>query len=134
MIELDPRALAMALTPHWMLRIREFDDLEIQPCMVVSATADGEIVEPCEPQEAHFWTVYGHWATGGVDAVEDFATDHEPPQPRLARSAARALSRLVRAENSPIAHSAFAASRAARASAAASWRFRISFSAFRVSM
>ena len=29
-------------------------------------------------------------------------------QPRLARSAARAVSRLARAENSPIAHSAFA--------------------------
>jgi hypothetical protein len=67
----------MALTPEWMLRIREFDDLEIQPCMVVSVTDDVENVEPCEPQDAHFWTVYGHWATGGVDAFEDFATEAE---------------------------------------------------------
>jgi hypothetical protein len=77
MIELDPCALATALTPSWMLRIHEFDDLEIEPCMVVSATADGEVVEPCDPHDAHFWTVYGHWATGGVDAFEDFATEAE---------------------------------------------------------
>jgi hypothetical protein len=67
----------MALTPQWMMRIRDFDDLEIQPCMVVSVTDGVENVEPCEPQDAHFWTVYGHWATGGVDAFEDFATEAE---------------------------------------------------------
>lgn len=78
MSDIDPCTLAMALTPHWMRRIREFDDLEIQPCMVVSATAGGgEVVEPCEPQDAHFWTVYGHWVTGGVDAFEDFVTEAE---------------------------------------------------------
>ena len=55
-------------------------------------------------------------------------------QPRLASSAARTVSRLVMAENSAIAPSAFAVSRAARFSASASWRFRLSFSAFRVSM
>ncbi len=77
MSELDPCALAMALTPQWMLRIREFDDLEIQPCMVVDVTNGVENVEPCEPQDAHFWTVYGHWVTGGVDAFEDFATEAE---------------------------------------------------------
>ena len=54
----------------------------------------------------------------------------EPPAPR---AAARALSRVM-AESSAIAPSAFAVSRAACPSAAASRRLRISFSAFRVSI
>ena len=38
-----------------------------------------EIVEPCDatPEEAAFWTVYGHFRTGGVDAIKDFATEAE---------------------------------------------------------
>jgi len=49
------------------------------------------------------------------------------------RSAVCAVSRFVIAENSAIVLSAFAVSRAAHFSAWASWRFRLSFSAFRVS-
>jgi hypothetical protein len=29
------------------------------------------------PRNADFWTVYGHYRTGGVDAFEDFATEAE---------------------------------------------------------
>lgn len=32
-------------------------------------------VEQCEPVEAHFWTVYGHYRSGGVNAFEDFHTE-----------------------------------------------------------
>jgi hypothetical protein len=75
---ISPIDLAKALTPHWMLNIRCFDALEIHPCAVVGHDSmGGEIVEPCEPEEAHFWTVYGHFRTGGVDAFEDFATEVE---------------------------------------------------------
>jgi len=54
--------------------IRDFDALEIEPCAVVGDSKWGEIVEPCGPEDAHFWTVYGHYRTGGVDALRDFPT------------------------------------------------------------
>jgi len=78
--DISPIELAKALTPAWMRRIREFDALEIAPCRVVGNDSFGnEIVEPCDdaPQEAAFWTIYGHYRTGGVDAFEDFATEAE---------------------------------------------------------
>ena len=57
---------------------RDFDALEIHPCMVVGHDSmGGQIVEQCEPKDAQFWTVYGHFRTGGVDAFEDFATEAE---------------------------------------------------------
>jgi hypothetical protein len=70
------------VTPWWKAKIHAFDGLEIQPCTVVGETAWGEIVEPCDPEDAHFWTVYGHYCPcgpmGGVDALEDFPTEAEP--------------------------------------------------------
>jgi hypothetical protein len=76
--DISPIDLAQVLTPHWMRNVRDFDGLEIQPCAVIARGEDGtEIVEPCKPEEAAFWTVYGHFRTGGVDAFEDFATEAE---------------------------------------------------------
>lgn len=78
--DISPIEMAKALTPWWMMRIREFDALEIAPCRVVGNDSLGnEIVEPCDdaPEEAAFWTVYGHYRTGGVDAFEDFPTEAE---------------------------------------------------------
>ena len=46
--------LARALTPGWMLRIKDFDALEIHPCAIIG----------CD-------------STGGVDAFEDFPTEAE---------------------------------------------------------
>jgi hypothetical protein len=41
-----------------MQNIRSFDALEIHPCAVVGHDRKGgEIVETCEPEDAHFWTV-----------------------------------------------------------------------------
>jgi len=78
--DISPIDLANALTPHWMRDIRDFDALEIAPCRIVGHDSRGnEIVEPCDdaPEEAAFWTVYGHFRTGGVDAFEDFASEAE---------------------------------------------------------
>jgi len=62
----------------WLLRIWEFDALEIHPCMVVGHDSmGGDIVEPCEPEDAHFWTVFGHYRCGGIDDFEDFPTESE---------------------------------------------------------
>jgi hypothetical protein len=48
----------------------------VGPCCVVGHDGTGgEFVEPCAPEDAHFWTVYGHYRTGGVDAFEDFKTE-----------------------------------------------------------
>jgi hypothetical protein len=73
----NPIAAAFAVTPSWMLAIRDFDALEVHPCRVVG-TADGiETVERCAPEDAHFWSVYGHYRTGCVDCFEDFPTEAE---------------------------------------------------------
>jgi len=74
----SPIDAAKAITPRCMQNIHDFDALEIEPCVVVGhGGLHSEIVEPCEPQDAHFWTVYGHFRTGGVDALDDFPTKAE---------------------------------------------------------
>jgi hypothetical protein len=67
-------AIMTTTTPSF----NEFDALEIQPCTVVGhGGMNEELVEPCEPEDAAFWTVYGHFRTGGVDAIEDFPSEAE---------------------------------------------------------
>jgi hypothetical protein len=53
-----------------------FDNYEIQPCRRYIDFNDPDIafVEPCEPFEADFWTVYGHIPGEGAQAVGDFDT------------------------------------------------------------
>lgn len=53
-----------------------FDDYEIQPCRRYLDASEPDIafVEPCEPSEADFWTVYGHIPGEGAQAVGDFDT------------------------------------------------------------
>ena len=71
-----PIAKARALIPHWMRDIRAYDALEIHPCAVIGRDLfSRDIVEPCEPKDAAFWTVYGHLQTGGVHDFEDFPTE-----------------------------------------------------------
>lgn len=77
-IPVSPIAAAKALTPRWMRNIRDFDGLEIHPCVVIgNDSMDNPIVEQCEPEVAHFWCVFGHLRTGGLDDFEDFATEAE---------------------------------------------------------
>ena len=72
----SPVDAAAQLTPSWMMRIRQFDALEIHPCCVVGTTSTGEeIVETSNPSEADFWTVYGHCRSGGIEAFDDFPTE-----------------------------------------------------------
>jgi hypothetical protein len=55
---------------------RRFDDYEIQPCRRYIDMDDRQVafVEPCEPSEADFWTLYGHVAGEGVHTIGDFDT------------------------------------------------------------
>ena len=56
-----------------------FDDYEIQPCRrYIDADDPGlSFVEPCEPSEADFWTLYGHVPGEGAHAIGDFdSCDH----------------------------------------------------------
>jgi len=73
----NPISAAFAATRSWMLGIRDFDAIEVHPCRVVSFADGVELVETCEPEDAHFWSVYGHYVTGGVDCFEDFPTEAE---------------------------------------------------------
>jgi hypothetical protein len=71
---LNPIAAAFAVTPWWMLAIREFDAIEVHPCCVVGFADGVGYVETCEPDGAHSWSVYGHYVTGGIECFEDFPT------------------------------------------------------------
>ena len=53
-----------------------FDDYEISPCLRhEEPDRPGRFYfEPCEPHEAHVWTLYGHIPGRGVEAIGDFAT------------------------------------------------------------
>lgn len=53
-----------------------FDDYEIQPCRRYIDMDEPQVsfVEPCEPAEADFWTLYGHIPGEGVEAIGDFDT------------------------------------------------------------
>ena len=76
--DISPIDAAYAITPRWLLRIWEFDALEIHPCAVIGKDSTGaDISAPCEREEADFWTVYGHYRTGGTDDFGDFATEAE---------------------------------------------------------
>jgi hypothetical protein len=74
----SPIDAAKAVTPHWMRNIRDFDAIEIHPCTVIgNDSMENAIVEQCEPEDAHFWCVFGHLRTGGLDDFEDFASEAE---------------------------------------------------------
>jgi hypothetical protein len=70
----DPVAAARALTPLWMLAIRDYDALEVHPSCAIS---DADTAEICQPDDAAFWLVYGHCRSGGIEFLEDFATEAE---------------------------------------------------------
>lgn len=73
----------IAGAPEWRRSIAEFEGLEISPCRVFGFADGQDLVEPCGPDAADFWTVYGHRREGGVTAFEDFP-DHAAAQ-RFAR-------------------------------------------------
>lgn len=53
-----------------------FDDYEIQPCRRYIDMDEPQVsfVEPCEPSEVDFWTLYGHIPGEGAQAIGDFDT------------------------------------------------------------
>ena len=73
----NPIEAAKALTPWWMMEIRRFDGLEVHPVRELSPEAEGGPIpcEQCDPEDAHFWSVYGHCIEGGVDCLEDFPSE-----------------------------------------------------------
>ena len=73
----NPIEHAKALTPFWMRDIHQFDGLEIHPCRTERVEDGRTFIEPCEPETAEFWSVYGHCRTGGVLCFEDFPTEAE---------------------------------------------------------
>jgi hypothetical protein len=64
--------------PFWFQTIQSYDGLELAP---VSEYEDKEGCRFCErvddPQDAHFWSVYGHLPVGGVECLEDFPSEQE---------------------------------------------------------
>jgi hypothetical protein len=75
---ISPIETTRALTQPWLLKIWDVDALEIHPCVVVGHDSlGGDIVEQCDPEDAHFWTVFGHFRSGGIDDFGDFASEAE---------------------------------------------------------
>jgi hypothetical protein len=56
--------------------LRRFDDYEIQPCRRYMDIDEPHLsfVEPCEPSQADFWTLYGHLPGEGIQTIGDFDT------------------------------------------------------------
>jgi hypothetical protein len=73
----NPIEHAKALTPFWMRDIQQFDGLEIHPCRIERTEDGGTFIEQCAPEDAEFWSVYGHCRSGGVLCFEDFPTETE---------------------------------------------------------
>lgn len=58
-----------------------FTDYEVHPCCEYA-----NYVSQCEPEEAHYWTLYGHLNIGGLEAIGDFETEAQ----------ANAVARMIR--------------------------------------
>ncbi len=84
----NPIKTAKDMTPRWMMEICDYDGLELHPVhdqrwddeergpRPFNIPDDHETwCEPCEEHEAHFWSVYGHLKTGGIECFEDFETE-----------------------------------------------------------
>lgn len=74
----SPIQLAKEATPFWFETIHNYDGLELSP---VAEYEDKQGDKFCErvddPNEAQFWSVYGHLREGGVECLEDFYTEQE---------------------------------------------------------
>jgi hypothetical protein len=75
-------AAARAVMPSWMVRINDFDGLELHPCRVIGYAPNGkEIMAPCRPQQAAFWAVYGHYrysrTKDDLEIIDDFRAEGE---------------------------------------------------------
>lgn len=58
--------------------IQKFDQIEYHPCKEFTGTDSFEkFVEQCEPEEAEFWSVYGHLPGGGLSCIADVDTEQE---------------------------------------------------------
>jgi hypothetical protein len=55
---------------------KRFDAYEIAPCRRFREEGEGYrfYYEPCAPEEADVWTLYGHIPGQGVEAIGDFAS------------------------------------------------------------
>lgn len=74
----SPIEEAKALTPFWMMEIQKYDGLEIHPVRELKSddSASNETYcEVCEPEDAHFWSIYGHLIEGGVECFDDFPNE-----------------------------------------------------------
>ena len=73
-----PIATAKAATPWWMTEILHYDGLEVHPVYEETDAETGDsYCEVCKPEDAHFWSVYGHLKEGGMTCLEDFPTEQE---------------------------------------------------------
>jgi hypothetical protein len=52
-----------------------FDGLEISPVAEFKDSGDIFCERVDDPSEAHFWSLYGHRPTGGVECIDDYDTE-----------------------------------------------------------
>lgn len=73
-----PTQPAKDASPWWFETIQTYDGLELS---AVAEYEDKDGTKYCErvddPQEAQFWSVYGHLPEGGVECLEDFDKEQE---------------------------------------------------------
>lgn len=73
----SPIQKAIEATPGWFYSIPGYDGLEIHPVREAFFEDRSSYCKPCTPDEAQFWSVYGHLKSGGVDCIEDFASEED---------------------------------------------------------
>ncbi len=75
-------AKARAVMPQWMLKIHDYNGLEIHPVRLSGHGPKGkEIMVPCRQHQASLWAVYGHYrfprTKDDVEVIDDFTTEGE---------------------------------------------------------
>ncbi len=74
----NPIELAKAATPSWMMDIQKYDGLEISPVREFKDAASNQThCERCQPEEADFWSIFGHLTEGGAEYFEDFGCEED---------------------------------------------------------
>ena len=78
----SPLVVANRLTPLWMRRIKEFDNVEIWPCKTIDINGRDNTVM-CKREEATLWVVYGHKSAkevpsgGSLEPLNQFFAEGE---------------------------------------------------------
>jgi hypothetical protein len=78
---ISPIDAARALTPWWMMWIKDFERVEVQPRKIIRYSHGSIYSMPCDKSEASMFVVCGvyrlHGQSGGYEVLQNFRTEKE---------------------------------------------------------